>query len=150
MLAALLGTAAGTAAVTIGRGAAAALGNGLSFAGELAKAAGSTAVMPDVAAKGKGGLPVEFSQRISDLTERIRRYLSAAGVKLAQPVELVSDGLGGIAVAGAHPQQAAIEKVLEDDVLLERDFQRLAREYRDFVVQGNDAELPAGLAVVVN
>jgi hypothetical protein len=149
MLPALLGSAAGAAAVTIGRGAAAALGNSLSFAAELAKAAGNPVVAPDSAAKDEGGLPVELSQRISDLTGRIRRHLAAAGEKLAQPVELISNGLGGIAVAGDHPQQAAIEQALGNDVLLEQDFHRLASDYRNFVMQCNDAKLPAALTVVV-
>src|SRR6185295_9736024 len=40
---AMLGSALGVAAVTVGRGAATAVGNGLSFASELLKAAGSPA-----------------------------------------------------------------------------------------------------------
>lgn len=149
MLPALLGTAAGSAAVTIGRGAAAALGNSLSFAGELAKTASSSIAPADSSSKQAGGLPAELSQRISDLTERIRRHLAAAGVQLSKSVELVGDGLGGIVVGGDHPQQGAIERALGEDVLLERDFARLAGDYRECVAQHEIAGSPAMLTLVV-
>jgi hypothetical protein len=149
MLPALFGTVAGAAAVTVGRGAAAALGNGLSFAAELAKATGNPLSAPLSTAKASGGLPTELTQRISELTDRIRRHFAAAGVKLAQPVELISNGLGGIAVAGNHPQQAAIEQAIDSDVLLERDFARLAADYREHVAQHGTDNLPAALTILV-
>ena len=132
---AVLGAAAGAAAVTAGREAFTALGNGLSFAAELTKSAGQGGTGPDVATTNKGGLPLELSQRIRDLTERIRRQLATAGMKLSKPLELVGDGLGGIAVGGGHPQQSAIERVIGSDVLLERDFARLASDYRDVAIR---------------
>jgi len=134
MLPAVLGTAAGAAAVTAGRGAAAALGNGLSFVAELAKAAGGAderAPAPEAGDSLAGAL----QRRVAELTERIRRQLATAGVGLMQPVELVSDGLGGVAVGGSHPQRAAIERAISDDVLLERDFARLAGDYADVAEQ---------------
>jgi len=150
MLPALFGTAAGAAAVTVGRGAAAALGNGLSFAAELAKAAGSPLGAPVSSAKKAGGLPTELSQRISELTDRIRRHLAAAGIKLAVPVEFLSDGLGGISVAGSHPQQGAIERAIDSDVLLERDFARLATDYREHATQHANGELPPTLRIALS
>ena len=150
MTAAVLGAAAGAVAVTIGRGAAAALGNGLSFAAELAKAAGKPSAPPDVPTKRANGLSVELSQRIRELTERIRQRLEAASIRLTQPMELVSDGLGGIAVSGSHPQQAAIEQAIGSDVLLQRDFARLASDYREEAAQTGDIDLPASLTITIH
>jgi hypothetical protein len=147
MFPALLGTAAGAAAVTAGRGAVAALGNGLSFAAELAKAASNPLGPPAASAEADGGLQTMLTQRIGELTERIRRHLAAAGVKLAQPLELISDGLGGIAVAGNHPQQAAIEQAIGSDVLLERDFARLAADYAEFIALHGANNLSAALTI---
>ena len=144
---AVLGTAAGAAAVTVGRGVAAALGNGLSFAAELAKVAGSPLSAAVPSAKTSGGLRTALTQRISELTERIRRQLATAGIKLARPVELISDGLGGIVVAGSHPQQGAIERTIDSDVLLERDFAHLAADYREFVAQHGTDNLPAAFTI---
>lgn len=149
MLPALLGSAAGNAAVTVGRGAAAALGNGLSFVAELAKAASNPVVAPDNTARNAGGLPAELTQRIGAMAERIRQHLVAARVKLSQPVELISDGLGGVAVVGSHPQQAAIEQAIGSDVLLERDFNRVAADYRQYVTQHGTDSLPTAFTISV-
>jgi len=121
-----VGTILGTAAVTLGRGAAAAAGDGLSFAAQLLQAVGGEApAQPEHAAQNP------LTARIDALRERIRRHLAAAGIGLSQAVELVSDGLGGIAVAGSHPQQAAIDEALGSDVILESDFSRLATDYAE-------------------
>ena len=56
--------------------------------------------------------------------------LQQAGMLLTQPVSLVSDGLAGIAVGGDHPQADSIEQILRADMTLERDFDRLARDYQ--------------------
>jgi hypothetical protein len=54
--------------------------------------------------------------------------LAAAGIQLAKPVELTSDGAGGIDLLGPHPQQAEIERALASDYLLERDFHEVVGE----------------------
>ncbi|HZN35204.1 MAG TPA: hypothetical protein VFB80_15355 [Pirellulaceae bacterium] len=135
---AILGAALGTAAIAVGRGIAAATGDGLSFAAELLKAAGGQpSEMDDNAG------PDELTQRISALADRFRRHLAAAGIKLLEPVELISDGLGGIAVAGVHPQRAEIEEALAADLTLESEFNRLAVEYGEglpSVVVSNEAQ----------
>jgi hypothetical protein len=141
--AAILGTAIGSAAVTLGRGVAAATGNGLSFAAELLKAAGGAepaadAVSDDSALAG-------LKARISHLAQRLRQHLAASGIRLSQAVELVSSGQGGIAIAGAHPQQAEIADALAGDVLLESEFNRLALEYDELV--GSSGR--SGMTVVV-
>src|SRR5438552_14375288 len=103
------GTAIGAAALTLGRGAAGAVGNGLSFAAELLRAAGGAPstderrVDPSVAAR------AALKLQIDEMQQRIQQQLAAAGIQLTQPAELISNGQGGIAVAGSHPQQAAIE-----------------------------------------
>ena len=124
VLGAALGASLGSAAVTIGRGAIAATGTGLSFAAELLKAAGGQ----QAAEKGSAA-PDELTQRISALADRFRRHLAAANIKLLEPVELISDGLGGMKIAGAHPQRAEIEASLATDLTLENEFNRLAVDY---------------------
>ncbi|MBW8885892.1 MAG: hypothetical protein JF612_14210, partial [Planctomycetia bacterium] len=79
----------------------------------------------------------------------IQQQLAAAGIQLTQPVDLVSNGQGGIAVAGPHPQQAAIEEVLGSDILLERDFNNLAIDYDDFVESHGAGDLPPSLIVTL-
>src|SRR4051812_24165751 len=143
------GTAIGAAALTLGRGAAGAMGNGLSFAAELLRAASggpSTAqreVDPSAAPQQALKLQIDAMQ------QRIQQQLAAAGIQLTQPVDLVSNGQGGIAVAGPHPQQAAIEEVLGSDVLLERDFNNLAIDYNDFVESHGAGDLPPSLIVTL-
>ena len=140
--AAILGTALGTAAVTAGRGAAVAVGNGLSFAAQLLRAAGGPGVADSAVGSLSTSQPDDLFRRIDAFRERIRRQLAAAGIQLSQPVELHSDGLGAIAVAEDHPQQSAIEELLAGDYLLQRDFQQLAGDYAA-------SGLPATLRIVV-
>jgi hypothetical protein len=137
--AAILGTAIGSAAVAIGRGVAAATGDGLSFAAELLKAAGGAA-SADQPAADESAL-AGLKQRISELTQRLQRHLTACGIRLSQPAELFSNGQGGIAVAGGHPQQAAIAEALADDVLLESEFNRLAYDYAEAVGGGESGAM---------
>jgi hypothetical protein len=145
---AILGPLIGSAAVTVGRGAAAAAGDGLSFAAELLRAVGGQS--PESAETSGDDAPQdELLQRIGAFADRIRQHLAAAGIELSQPLELVSDGLGGIGIAGSHPQQSVVEAVLGGDVLLERDFDRLAEEYDAMCSQCATGELPAAFSVVV-
>jgi hypothetical protein len=146
---AVLGSALGAAAVTVGRGAATAVGNGLSFASELLKAAGAPAAAGDSNASATANDRATLTQRIDALKERIHQQLAAAGISLSQPVELTSNGAGGIAVAADHPQRAAIESVLGSDYLLEHDFNQLAGDYNDFIAQHGASDLPQALSVVV-
>jgi hypothetical protein len=142
------GTAIGAAALTLGRGAASAVGNGLSFAAELLRAAGgssSTEQASDVSAAAQKAL----KPQIDAMQQRIQQQLTAAGIQLTQPVDLVSNGQGGIAVAGPHPQQAAIEEVLGSDILLERDFNNLAHDYEDFIDHHGARDLPPSLTITV-
>src|SRR6266850_2506001 len=123
-----VGTAIGAAALTVGRGALGAVGNGLSFAAELMRSASGTAGSPSESTNRQANARAAIEQRGAEMRERIRRQLAAAGLNLSEPVELTSNGQGGIAVAGAHPQQAAIEEALGSDLLLERDFNQLASD----------------------
>src|SRR5262245_4665785 len=121
-----VGAILGTAAVTVGRGAAAAVGDGLSFASQLLRAVGGES---PAAAPGSPATEDILTRRIDELRDRIRRCLATAGIDLSQPVELTSDGLGGIAASLLHPQHAAIEDALSHDVLLARDFSQLDADY---------------------
>ena len=143
---AVLGSALGAAAVTVGRGAATAVGNGLSFASELLRAAGAPATsQPPAAANDR----IALTQRIDELRERIRKQLAATGISLTQPVELTSNGAGGIAVAADHPQRGAIEEALGSDFLLEHDFNQLASDYNDFIAQHGASDLPTTMSVTI-
>lgn len=122
-----LGTAIGAAAIAAGTGAISAVSSGLSFAAELTRSKGSSTGAAAAHVERPNPNPALDSE-IEQLRQRVERCLAEAGIQLSQPVELVSNGQGGIAVAGAHPQQAAIEQALSGDLLLEHDFQRLASD----------------------
>jgi hypothetical protein len=119
----------GAAGIGLARAASSAVSESLSFAAELARgsdASGepSAATEPTAAEREQE----QLRQRIEALAARIKQQLAAAGVDVTQPLVLTSDGLGGI-TAAEHPQRAAIESLLESDVLLLRDFERLKDEY---------------------
>ena len=143
------GTAIGAAALTLGRGAAGAVGNGLSFAAELLRAAGGASSTQQSSNDASAAATDAFKLRIDAMQQRIQQQLATAGIQVTQPLELISNGQGGIAVAGSHPQQAAIEEVLGGDVLLERDFNNLAGDYDDFVNDQGAGDLPATLTITV-
>jgi|SRR5262245_8996690 len=143
------GTAIGAAALTLGRGAASAVGNGLSFAAELLRAASGGSSSTEPTADASATAQKAFQLQIDEMQQRIQQQLVAAGIQLTQPVELVSNGQGGIAVAGPHPQQAAIEEVLGSDILLERDFNNLATDYEEFVDHHGAGDLSPSLTITV-
>jgi hypothetical protein len=149
MTPAVIGSALGAAALTFGRGATAAAGNGLSFMGELLQAASATSADGEEIAPAKETARAIIERRLKELQERIRRELAAAGISLNKPVELTSDGAGGIAVAADHPQHKAIQEILSNDLLLERDFHRLAGDYDELVTQHGAGDWPPTLTVVV-
>jgi hypothetical protein len=138
------------AAVTVGRSAAAVAGDSLAFAAELLQAAGGAT--PETSEEGPAAierLRLQLAGHIGGLSKRIERQLVSASIVLSKPLELISDGLGGIVVAADHPQRAAIEEVLAKDVLLDRDFDRLADEYAQFVTAHGADDLAPTLTVVV-
>jgi hypothetical protein len=145
-----IGTAIGAAAVTAGRGAAGAIGNGLSFAAELLRAAGGSAESTKNTADQSRATKEQLKLRSEELADRIRRQLASAGIDLFEPVELIGNGQGGIAVAGPHPQQAAIEEALGSDVLLERDFNLLASDYRDLCEQFPISDIAPNLTILID
>ena len=61
---------------------------------------------------------------------RLQQRLAAAGVASSQPLELVSDGLGGVQVSGDHPDRALIEQTLNGDPALLAQFQQLGQQSR--------------------
>ena len=143
------GTAIGAAALTVGRGALDAVGNGLSFAAELLKAGSGANSNTPRAADSSAQARAVLQSRIDELQQRIEQHLAAAGVHLIEPVELISNGQGGIAVAGPHPQQAALEEILGSDILLERDFHLLATDYGEVAESIHAADMPPNLTIVI-
>jgi hypothetical protein len=145
-----VGSAVGAAALTVGRGALSAVGNGLSFAAELARAVTGAATSPaESSSRQADAARAALTARSDELRERIERHLAAAGIQLIESVELVNNGQGGIAVAGGHPQQAAIEEALGSDVLLERDFNWLANDYAEFAQADGSADWTRTLTIRV-
>jgi hypothetical protein len=144
-----IGTAIGAAALTVGRGALGAVGNGLSFASELMRATAAGTPQANALADRAAVAKDVIQQRVTVLRQRIMQAFAMAGIQLSQSMELISDGHGGIAVAGPHPQQAAIEEALGSDVLLERDFQQLASDYDDLVAAGATSELPPMFSIAI-
>jgi hypothetical protein len=146
---AVIGSAIGAAAVTAGRGAASAIGDSLSFAAELLRAAGGSAASTKDSTEKSHAARDQLKLRTDELADRIRRQLATAGIDLFEPVELISNGQGGIAVAGPHPQQAVIEEALGSDILLERDFHLLATDHRDLSEQFPATDIPPTLTITI-
>ena len=141
-----LGSAIGAAALTFGRGAVGAAGKGLSFAAELL---GGGSSQSDAAQESTQAADAAIKLRCHELSERIGRQLTAAGIPLSEPVDLVSNGQGGIAVASDHPQRAAIEAALGNDVLLERDFNMLSGDYEEFSQSNGAGDSSPTLVITV-
>src|SRR5436309_2601947 len=85
----ILGSTLGAAALTVGRGASQAVGNGLSFAAELLR--GNSPKPADA----QSAVQAQLKQQTDALSSRIQQELAAAGIQLTQPAELTSDGAGG-------------------------------------------------------
>lgn len=141
-----IGSAIGAAALTFGRGAVGAAGKGLSFTAELLGAGNS---QTDAAQESKQAANSALKLRCQELSERIGQQLMAAGIQLSEPVALVSNGQGGIAVASDHPQRAAIEATLGSDVLLERDFNMLSGDYEEFAQSSGTGDSSPSLVLTI-
>lgn len=119
---------AGIAAATLAQGAVAAVDRGLSFAAELLRPSKPTEV---AAANSKNEITGQkFEQAVRDFARRLQERLAMAGVSSSQPIELVSDGQGGVQVSGDHPERALIEQTLNGDQQLLTEFQKLADQCR--------------------
>jgi hypothetical protein len=119
-----------------------AIGEGLSFAAELARGSNSE-VQPDQAEQQRE----QMQRRIEAFAARIKQQLAEGGIDVSRPLTLTDDGLGGIAALD-HPQRAAIEELLEGDVLLLRDFDRLQDDYE--AAAASDDSLPNEFRLVVS
>ncbi|MDX1948783.1 MAG: hypothetical protein SFU86_25570 [Pirellulaceae bacterium] len=115
---------AGIAATTLARGASAAVESGLSFLSQLGGGESPTSKSPAAATPDRQ----EFEARLRDFAHQVQQRLSASGAGSTGPLELVSDGLGGVQVSGDHPDRARIEQVLSGDAALLARFQQLADE----------------------
>lgn len=143
-----IGTAIGAAALTVGRGALAAVGQGASFASELVTPGGTSSGAHEQKSQCNADRAA-LKQRTDELSQRIERQLTAAGIHLSEPVELISDGAGGITVAAEHPQSAAIQAALSTDILIERDFTMLAGEYEEHIQSTAAIDIPPSLTIIV-
>lgn len=141
MASAALWPVMGAAGIGLARAVTATIGEGLSFAAELARGS-EPGVQPTQGAQQRE----QLKQRIEALAERIKQQLAAAGIDVSQPLTLTDDGLGGIAALD-HPQRAAIEELLEGDFLLLRDFDRLQDDYE--AAAATDNSLPGEFRLIV-
>ena len=142
MASAALWPVIGAAGIGLARAATAVVGEGLSFAAELARGSNSE-LQPDQAEQPRE----QMQRRIEAFAARIKQQLAEAGIDISQPLTLTADGLGGIAALD-HPHRAAIEELLESDVLLLRDFGRLQDDYE--AAAASDASLPDDFGLVIS
>ena len=142
MASAALWPVIGAAGIGLVCAATAAVGEGLSFATELAR--GSQAEEQPAKAEQQRD---ELQHRIEAFASRIKEQLTEAGIDVSQPLALTDDDLGGIAALD-HPQRAAIEELLESDYLLLRDFDRLRDGYE--AAAATDNSLPSEFRFVVS
>jgi len=121
----------GTAAAALGREAAKSMSDTLSFAATLASGPAEVVKEPEIAktAASDADCKAACEQAVERFRESAYQRLTAAGVDLSQPIELQSDGLGGIQVAGEHPDRALIEQTLSGDLNLQQQFRSLAEKY---------------------
>lgn len=115
-------TLGASAASQLARSAAGAASQGLSFLAELTRPAAE-----EVTAS-KPAEPAGDQARINSFIETLKRELAAAGVELAEPLELIGDGEGGIAIQPDHPQRNVIEDLLSRDAFLQHDMRELLAE----------------------
>ncbi len=140
------GSAIGVAALTVGRGLLTAASDSLSFAAQLAQGG---ATKSSASADRHQAERNALDQRLAELKQRIRTQLATANIQLTDPVELTTDGLGGIAVAGPHPEAPAIQEALSRDILLERDFNQLLSDCQAFTDQTGQPH-DAATGIVIN
>jgi hypothetical protein len=119
--------AAGIAAAALARGAVSAVESGLSFAQELLRPAPDTKPVPTE----KPPTKQEFAAALQKFVARLQAILNAAGASSSQPLELVSDGLGGVQVAADHPHRSLIEQTIGGDSALLAEFDELAKQFRE-------------------
>jgi hypothetical protein len=116
---------AGTAALSLAGETARAIGSGLSFATELLRQDNDAATAPRPIELPPSPAEQRLEQAIRDFVNRLRERLASAGIELAGPLVLESDGLGRIQVGGERSDESAIEDAVGDDRLL-AEFNRLA------------------------
>ena len=71
----------------------------------------------------------DLEEDVADLSRRILQRLNAAGIDLTIPIELRTDGIGGVAVDDPHPQRAEIEQLIATDSELTSSFYSVAAAY---------------------
>lgn len=68
----------------------------------------------------------KLQSEIAEFQRQLARRLAAMGVDLSTPVELKSDGQGGVLVDDPHPQRVAVERLFAQDRELTAEFAYLA------------------------
>jgi hypothetical protein len=90
---------------------------------------------------------------LREFVAKLRQRLAVAGIDLTGPLEVTSDGLGGVQVGSERADRAAIEQALSGDEQLLAEFHNLAEQHQaladddarlaDFglLIQDDDAEV---------
>lgn len=89
-------------------------------------------VETDIAGKEVAGSGKDRSELVEEMAELSRRLLqrfAAAGIDLTIPIELRSDGFGGVIVDDPHPQRTEIERLIAADRELTDAFQSVSAAY---------------------
>jgi hypothetical protein len=107
------------------------LADGLSFAETLLRGdpAAETTDASDEESAAKREAQALLESKLADFRTLLSERLATAGIDLSSPLTLQDDGFGFIAVDGAHPNRAAIERLLAGDAELTAAFNALAADY---------------------
>ncbi|MFV1968246.1 MAG: hypothetical protein ACC628_22715 [Pirellulaceae bacterium] len=68
----------------------------------------------------------ELTTKLEAFVRKVQQKLAAARIEASLPIEMRSDGRGGIILDNPHPNRAAIEQILASDEELNAEFHRLA------------------------
>jgi hypothetical protein len=119
----------GVAAGVLGRGLSNALSDSLSFAASLRQGEAEEEQPAACEPANLAASEQTFQAALDRFRDHLASQLTAAGVNLSGPIELQSDGLGGVQVAGDHPQRAQIEQAISGNFSLQQEFQALSGQY---------------------
>jgi hypothetical protein len=120
---------AGTAALSLARETVGAIGSGLSFAAQLLRQDNDAALAAPPIALPASAAGEQFDNSLAAFVAHLRNRLASLGIDVREPLELESDGLGGIQIGGDRADRAAVEQALTGDRHLLDEFQKLAEQF---------------------
>jgi hypothetical protein len=120
------------------------ISRGPSFLEVLRGAVGADNSPADVrdAATESSSSPEELAEDLKTLVRKLEASLRAVRANSSVPIELKSDGRGGVVLENPHPARAAIEQILVNDATLREEFHRLAA--RTIALHGREEPSASG------